>query len=90
MDVHLTSDDNTDGMGIWISSTEDSGPISEEETEEEEDDEDGGLKAVQESPEESDDESESDSAALQVGGGRFGALQAFEGAETSDVESDAS
>ncbi|KAJ7706018.1 hypothetical protein B0H17DRAFT_919616 [Mycena rosella] len=81
-DAPLTSEEDSDGMGVWIPRTDD-GAISEEESEEdgEEDDEDEGDKvADSHSPEESGEESgsEPDAAALQVGAGRFGALQEIE------------
>ncbi|KAJ6604808.1 hypothetical protein DFH09DRAFT_1123865 [Mycena vulgaris] len=86
-EVHLTSEENDDAMGIWIPRAEDDGAASEEESEEEVEDEDAKIVGSQ-SPEESDDDesdTESDSAsALHVGAGRFGALQDIEDVETSD------
>ncbi|KAJ7727816.1 hypothetical protein DFH07DRAFT_757553 [Mycena maculata] len=87
-DLESASDEPDEGLGIWIPRAEDDGVTSEEEEDREaasEEAEDEGD--VEESPPDSD---EDDSAALQVGGGRFGALQDTEEAETSDVEADAS
>jgi hypothetical protein len=93
MEVSLDSKESSDGMGIWIPRPEDDAAGSDEESEEEEDDEVADNK--EETPEvsENDDsgtESESDSAALHVGAGRFGALQDIDDVETSDAEVDAS
>ncbi|KAJ7446495.1 hypothetical protein B0H11DRAFT_2084984 [Mycena galericulata] len=73
------ADETTDGMGIWIPRAEEDEVVSDGESEDVEDaaseeGEDKEGEVERESPPAS-DESESDSAALQVGAGRFGALQ---------------
>ncbi|KAJ7619184.1 hypothetical protein DFH06DRAFT_1273903 [Mycena polygramma] len=87
MDVDLTSDGSHEGLGIWIPGTQDAS--SGEESEEEEE----GAHVAEESAEESQDDiaegseedsEESDSPAIQVGAGRFGALQ-----DVEDTDSDA-
>ncbi|KAJ7161420.1 hypothetical protein C8R43DRAFT_1176109, partial [Mycena crocata] len=91
MEVDLIADENSDGMGIWIPRvSEDDGASSAEESEEEEEVpvEEEAAQSEEETPEESNDESasESSSAALQIGAGRFGALQDIADVGSSEEE----
>ncbi|KAJ7040449.1 hypothetical protein C8F04DRAFT_1083602 [Mycena alexandri] len=93
--VESASDEGAEGAGIWIPRTEADGASTDDESEEEEPEADGEAegdlnKDEAESPESSQDESEEEkdeeeqTAAIQVGAGRFGALQDIEDVDTSE------
>ncbi|KAF8216064.1 hypothetical protein K438DRAFT_1560283 [Mycena galopus ATCC 62051] len=96
IDVSLITDEDSEGMGIWIPKKDGDGTSGNEGSDEEEDE----TKSVDGSSEEdreealegseAEEDEESQSPAVTLGAGRFGALQDIQDGDTSENESNAS